>query len=115
MRVFTQEGSVARRLSGGDSRSRRSTTSAWRANWCRMGLELLRHGLTLDAVKLLRAQVPASQQQLRFVLHESRPRQIQRRALVGPAGDRDQVRAYRQCIAGELPWDWRYLRPDERF
>jgi 23S rRNA pseudouridine2604 synthase len=57
---------------------RRNTMSASRANCCR-GLELLRHGLSLDKVKLLRAQVSwLSEQQLRFVLHENRKRQIQR-------------------------------------
>jgi 16S rRNA U516 pseudouridylate synthase RsuA-like enzyme len=62
---------------------------------------LLRHGLSLDKVKLLRAQVSwLSEQQLRFVLHEDRKRQIRSMCeQVGLRVDQHQARSYRQRIA----------------
>ncbi len=118
MRVFTQEGSVARRLSGGDSRLEKEYHVRVTGELVPDGLELLRHGLTLDAVKLLRAQVSwLSEQQLRFVLHESRPRQIQRMcALVGLQATEIRCVRIGSVSLGKLPpGQWRYLRPDERF
>lgn len=118
MRVFTQEGSVARRLSGGDSRLEKEYHVRVAGELVPDGLELLRHGLTLDAVKLLRAQVSwLSEQQLRFVLHESRPRQIQRMcALVGLQATEIRCVRIGSVSLGKLPpGQWRYLRPDERF
>jgi len=76
--VFTQEGSVARRLTGRDARLEKEYHVHVEGELSSVGLERLRHGLSLDKVKLLRAQVSwLHEQKLRFVLHESRKRQIQ--------------------------------------
>jgi 23S rRNA pseudouridine2604 synthase len=118
MLVFTQEGSVARRLTGKDSPLEKEYHVRVQGTLIPDGLELLRHGLSLEQVKLQRAQVSwLSEQQLRFVLHESRKRQIQGMCeLVGlRATDIKRVRIGSVSL-GKLPaGQWRYLREDERF
>lgn len=118
MLVFTQEGSVARRLTGKDSPLEKEYHVRVQGTLIADGLELLRHGLSLDQVKLQRAQVSwLSEQQLRFVLHESRKRQIQGMCeQVGlRATDIKRVRIGSVSL-GKLPaGQWRYLREDERF
>jgi 23S rRNA pseudouridine2604 synthase len=82
------------------------------------GLSLLQHGLSLDDRKLKPAQVAwLNDDQLRFVLHEGRKRQIRRMCeLVGlrvTGLKRVRVGAVR---LGDLPLgQWRFLRPDESF
>ena len=118
MLVFTQEGSVARRLTGKDSPLEKEYHVRVQGTLIPDGLELLRHGLSLDQVKLQRAQVSwLSEQLLRFVLHESRKRQIQGMCeQVGlRATDIKRVRIG-SVLLGKLPaGQWRYLREDERF
>lgn len=116
MLVFTQEGSVARRLTGADAEKEYHVRVE--GELLPAGLELLRHGLSLDKVKLLRAQVSwLSEQQLRFVLHEDRKRQI--RGMCELVGLRvtsiKRVRIGSVSLARLPPGQWRYLRPDERF
>jgi 23S rRNA pseudouridine2604 synthase len=118
MLVFTQEGSVARRLTGGDARLEREYHVRVEGHLLPGGLELLRHGLSLDKVKLLRAQVSwLSDRQLRFVLHENRKRQIQSMCeLVGVrATDIKRVRIGSVSLGKLAPGQWRYLRAEERF
>ena len=118
MLVFTQEGSVARRLTGGDSRLENEYHVRCEGELAPQGLELLRHGLSLDNVRLARAQVSwLGEQQLRVVLHESRDRQIQRMCeLVGlRATVIKRVRIGSISLGKLAPGQWRYLRPDERF
>ncbi|WP_313953572.1 pseudouridine synthase [Accumulibacter sp.] len=118
MLAFTQEGSVARRVTGGDSRLEKEYHVRVLGELAPEGLELLRHGLSLDDVKLKRAQVSwLSDQQLRFVMHESRKGQIQRMCeLVGlQVTDIKRVRIGSVSL-GKLPaGQWRYVRKDERF
>lgn len=118
MLVFTQEGSVARRLTGKDSPLEKEYHVRVQGTLIPDGLELLRHGLSLDQVKLQRAQVSwLSEQQLRIVLYESRKRQIQGMCeQVGlRATDIKRVRIGSVSL-GKLPaGQWRYLREDERF
>lgn len=78
----------------------------------------LRHGLQLDGQPLERAEVEwQNPEQLRFVLHEGKKRQIRRMCeqvglqVVGLK----RIRIGRITL-GNLPLgQWRYLRPDERF
>lgn len=118
MLVFTQEGSVARRLTGGDSRLEKEYHVRCQGDLAQGGLELLRHGLSLDNVKLRRAQVSwLGEQRLRFVVHQSRNRQIQRMCeLVGlRAIEIKRVRIGSVSLGKLAPGQWRYLRADERF
>ncbi|WP_186407568.1 pseudouridine synthase [Candidatus Accumulibacter aalborgensis] len=118
MLVFTQEGSVARRLTGGGARLEKEYHLHVEGDLVADGLDLLRHGLSLDNVKLERAQVSwLSEQQLRFVVHENRKRQIQRGCeLVGlRVTDIKRVRIGGVSLGKLPPGQWRYLRPDERF
>ncbi|MCI4439700.1 pseudouridine synthase [Tibeticola sp.] len=81
-------------------------------------LARLRHGLSLDGVRLKPARVEwQNEEQLRFVLTEGRKRQIRRMcALVGlTVVGLKRVRIGRVML-GRLPLgQWRYLGPDERF
>lgn len=118
MLAFTQEGSVARRLSGGDSRLEKEYHVRVEGELAAEGLELLRHGLTLDNVKLPRGQVSwLSDQQLRFVLPDGKKGQIQRMCeLVGlQVTDIKRVRIGGVSLGKLPPGQWRYLRADERF
>jgi 23S rRNA pseudouridine2604 synthase len=120
--VLTQDGRIAKQLVGEDSdvekeylvRVRTHSGEALAAS----SLALLNHGLELDGQALLPAEVEwANDDQLRFVLHEGRKRQIRRmceavglevlglkRVRIGPV------------MLGDLPaGKWRYLRGDEKF
>lgn len=81
-------------------------------------LDQLRHGLKLDGQPLERAEVEwQNPEQLRFILHEGKKRQIRRMCeqvglqVVGLK----RIRIGRITL-GNIPLgQWRYLRPDERF
>jgi len=81
-------------------------------------LALLRHGLSLDGQALKHAKVEwQNPQQLRFVLHEGKKRQIRRMCeLVGlKVVGLKRVRIGKVML-GNLPLgQWRYLAPHERF
>ena len=81
-------------------------------------LELLRHGLSLDGQALKHAMVEwQNPEQLRFVLHEGKKRQIRRMCeLVGlKVVGLKRVRIGKVML-GNLPvGQWRYLAPHERF
>lgn len=116
--VFTQEGSVARRLNGGAARLEKEYHLHVEGDLVADGLDLLRHGLSLDNVKLERAQVSwLSEQQLRFVVHDNKKRQIQRSCeLAGlRVTDIKRVRIGSVSLGKLPPGQWRYLRPEERF
>ena len=118
MVVFTQEGSVARRITGDDTRLEKEYMVRVEGELSPEGLKLLNHGLELDEVKLKRAQVSwQNEQQLRFVLHESRRRQIQRMCeLVGLRVTSIKRIRIGSVSLGKLPaGQWRYLRDNERF
>lgn len=118
MLAFTQEGSVARRLTGGDSRLEKEYHVRVDGDLAPGGLELLRQGLSLDNVKLKRAQVSwLSDQQLRFVMHESRKSQIHRmcEAVGLQVTDVKRVRIGSVSLGKLPPGQWRYLRTGERF
>ena len=118
MLVFTQEGSVARRITGDDTRLEKEYMVRVEGELSPEGLKQLNFGLTLDDIKLKRAQVSwQNEQQLRFVLHESRLRQIQRMcALVGlKVISIKRIRIGSVSLGKLPPGKWRYLRENERF
>ena len=116
--VFTQEGSVARRLTGDATRLEKEYLVRIDGTLSDDGLRRLNGVQTLDDIKLKRAQVSwQNERQLRVVLHEQRPHQIQRMfELVGV-----QVIEIRRLRIGSVPLgklpagQWRYLREGERF
>mgnify|MGYP000859626753 CR=1 FL=1 len=118
MLVFTQEGSVARRLAGGDARLEKEYHVLVEGVLAADGLERLRHGLVLDGIRLRPADVSwLAGNRLRIVVRQSLPRQIPRMcALLGL-----RVRELRCVRIGSVslgrlpPGAWRYLRADERF
>ncbi|MFZ2852658.1 MAG: RNA pseudouridine synthase, partial [Rhodocyclaceae bacterium] len=118
MLVFTQEGSVARRITGDDARLEKEYMVRVEGELSPEGMKLLNHGLSLDDVKLKRAQVSwQNEQQLRFVLHESKKRQIQRMCeLVGlRVTSIKRIRIGSVSLGKLPPGQWRYLRDNERF
>jgi 23S rRNA pseudouridine2604 synthase len=116
--VFTQDGRVAKQLIGQDSSVEKEYLVRVEGTLSDDGLRRLRHGLTLDGVKLKPAQVSwQNQDQLRFLLREGRKRQIRRMCeIVGlKVTGLKRVRSGRVPL-GPLPvGQWRYLRRDEGF
>ncbi|MBQ9579534.1 MAG: rRNA pseudouridine synthase [Ottowia sp.] len=125
--VLTQDGRIARRIIG--EKSDVDKEYLVRVRWGDVAqnvraatppgaIEKLRHGLALDGQPLAPAQVEwQNGEQLRFVLHEGKKRQIRRMcALVGL-----QVTALRRIRIGRvklgaLPLgQWRYLGEEEQF
>jgi 23S rRNA pseudouridine2604 synthase len=116
--VFTQDGRIAKHLIGQDSDVEKEYLVRVEGTIVEGGLELLRHGLELDGVRLKPAQVSwANEDQLRFALREGRKRQIRRMCeMVGlVVTGLKRVRTGRVPL-GKLPvGKWRYLGKDERF
>ena len=125
--VLTQDGRVARQLIGEESSVDKEylvrvqygeVTTNVQAAFPREGLSRLRHGLSLDGQALKPAQVDwQNPEQLRFVLHEGKKRQIRRMCeLVGlKVVGLKRIRIGRVTL-GSLPvGQWRYLGPHERF
>jgi 23S rRNA pseudouridine2604 synthase len=116
--VLTQDGRIARQLIGEDSSIDKEYLVRVEGPLSAAGLKLLNHGLSLDGRKLRPAEVEwANADQLRFVLHEGRKRQIRR--MCEAVGLRvtglKRVRIGRVRL-GDLPvGKWRLLREDEKF
>lgn len=116
--IFTQDGRVARDLIGENSEIEKEYLVRVEGKMIENGLKLLRHGLSLDGVKLRPAFVEwMNDDQLRFVLREGKKRQIRRMCeqvgleVVGLK----RVRIGRVML-GNLPeGKWRFLAPGERF
>jgi 23S rRNA pseudouridine2604 synthase len=116
--VLTQDGRIARRLIGADSRVDKEYLVRVEGRLDQRGLELLNHGLTLDGKALRPARVDwANRDQLRFVLREGRKRQIRRMCeLVGlKVTGLKRVRIGRVQLGALPPGQWRFLRPGEGF
>lgn len=116
--VLTQDGRVARRIIGQDSGVEKEYLVRVKGTLSREGLELLRHGLSLDGKKLKPAQVNwQNRDQLRFVLHEGKKRQIRRMCeLVGLTVTGLKRIRIGKVVLGNLPsGQWRYLRDNEAF
>ena len=118
MVVLTQEGSVVRRITGDETRLEKVYLVRVDGELSPEGLARLNIGLVLDDIKLKRAQVSwQNEQQLRFVLHESKKRQIQRMCeLVGlRVTSIKRIRIGSVSLGKLPPGQWRYLRENERF
>ena len=116
--VLTQDGRVARQLIGEHSTVDKEYLVRVEGRLDARGLALLNHGLSLDNRELKPAQVEwLNDDQLRFVLHEGRKRQIRRMCeLVGlRVVGLKRVRIGKVKL-GDLPLgQWRFLRDDETF
>ena len=116
--VFTQDGRIARRLVGEDSKVEKEYLVRVEGTLDERGLALLNHGLALDERKLKPAHVSwQNEHQLRFVLREGRKRQIRRMCeLVGLTVTGLKRIRIGSVTLSKLPLGtWRYLRPDETF
>jgi len=116
--VLTQDGRIAKQLIGENSSVEKEYLVRVEGNLAPGGLERLRHGLTLDGVKLKPAQVSwQNEHQLRFVLRQGRKRQIRRMCeLVGLfVIGLKRVRSGNVPLGGLPMGKWRYLRPEEKF
>jgi 23S rRNA pseudouridine2604 synthase len=116
--ILTQDGRIARRIIGENSNVDKEYLVRVTGKLSVDGLRLLNHGLSLDGKKLKPAEVSRqNEDQLRFVLHEGKKRQIRRMCeLVGlKVTGLKRIRIGRIQL-GNLPsGQWRYLRSDERF
>jgi len=114
--LFTQDGRLARKIIGEDSRVEKEYIVRVAGLLSDDGLRLLRRGLELDGKPLKPAQVEwINRDQLRFVLREGRKRQIRRMCdLVGlKVVGLKRVRIGHVKL-GNLPeGKWRFLEPDE--
>lgn len=116
--VFTQNGQIAKRLIGENSGIEKEYLVRVRGKISDRELKLLNHGLELDGEKLKPAQVSwLNQDQLRFILHEGKKRQIRRMCeMVGLEVTGLKRVRIGQVMLGKLPeGKWRYLRPGEHF
>jgi 23S rRNA pseudouridine2604 synthase len=116
--VLTQDGRVAKQLIGQDSEIEKEYLVRVEGRLSPDGLQRLQYGMTLDGVKLRRAQVSwQNEDQLRFVLREGRKRQIRRMCeIVGlKVTGLKRVRSGNVMLGGLPAGKWRYLRPDESF
>jgi len=116
--VFTQDGRVAKQLIGENSAVEKEYLVRVEGSLSASGLQRLRHGLTLDGVKLRPAQVSwQNTNQLRFVLRQGRKRQIRRMCeMVGlVVTGLKRVRSGNVPLGGLPVGQWRYLGADEDF
>jgi len=120
--VFTQDGRVAKRLIGDETRVEKEYLVRVRhlneGPVPEAALDRLRHGLVLDDVQLRPARVSwQNEEQLRIVLREGRKRQIRRMCELVGLGVLGLKRVRIGSVSlGQLPaGQWRYLRADERF
>jgi 23S rRNA pseudouridine2604 synthase len=116
--ILTQDGRIAKQLIGENSPIEKEYLVRVIGTLTAEGLAKLNFGLSLDGQALKRAQVSwLNKEQLRFILHEGKQRQIRRMCeLVGVrVAGLKRVRIGKVML-GDLPvGQWRYLREDERF
>jgi 23S rRNA pseudouridine2604 synthase len=116
--VLTQDGRVARRIIGEDSEVDKEYLVRVTGRLSDGDLQLLNHGLSLDGKVLKPAKVVwQNKDQLRFILHEGKKRQIRRMCeLVGLKVVGLKRIRIGKVMLGNLPTgQWRYLRDDEQF
>ena len=116
--VLTQDGRIAKQLIGEDSAIDKEYLVRVQGKIIGNGLSLLNHGLKLEGVALKPAKVTwQNDDQLRFILHEGKKRQIRRMCeLVGlKVTGLKRVRIGKIKL-GDLPvGQWRYLQEGETF
>jgi 23S rRNA pseudouridine2604 synthase len=116
--VLTQDGRIARRLIGPDSRIEKEYLVRVTGRTDAISLNRLRHGLKLDNRVLRPARVNEIEPNLlKVILVEGRKRQIRRMCeLVGlEATGLKRVRIGRVHLADLPKGQWRYLGQDEKF
>lgn len=116
--VLTQDGRIARRIIGENSDVDKEYLVRVTGMLTNDDLKLLNHGLSLDEKPLKPAQVVwQNEDQLRFILHEGKKRQIRRMCeLVGlKVVGLKRIRIGKVVLGNLPPGEWRYLRDDEQF
>jgi 23S rRNA pseudouridine2604 synthase len=116
--ILTQDGRVARRVIGENTDVDKEYLVRVVGALDEQGLKLLNHGLELDDKPLKPAEVTwQNQDQLRFVLHEGKKRQIRRMCeLVGLKVVGLKRIRIGKIVLGNLPdGQWRYLGENEKF
>jgi 23S rRNA pseudouridine2604 synthase len=116
--ILTQDGRIARQLVAEDSGIEKEYLVRVGGELADSGLDLLRHGLSLDGEPLKPARVSwQNRDQLRFILKQGKKRQLRRMCeLVGlTVVGLKRVRIGR-VVLGNLPvGQWRYLGDAEGF
>ncbi|BCL77163.1 RNA pseudouridylate synthase [Jeongeupia sp. HS-3] len=116
--VLTQDGRVAKHLIGEDSTVEKEYLVRVSGQLSPGDLKRLNFGLELDGKPLKRAEVWwQNREQLRFILHEGKKRQIRRmcEAVGLHVVGLKRIRIGKVEL-GDLPTgQWRYLHPDEQF
>ena len=118
MLVFTQEESVSRSLTRTETAREKEFLVEVEGVIPDEAIEQLRRGVIIDDVKVKAAQVSKqNDRQLRFVLRENLPRQIERMCEgVGLRAAGIRLIRIGSVSLGKLPpGQWRYLRANERF
>ena len=116
--VLTQDGRIAKQLIGENSGTAKEYLVRVEGRLSPEGMAKLNFGLSLDGAALKRAEVGwQNKDQLRFILHEGKKRQIRRMCeLVGLKVTGLKRVRIGKVMLGDLPiGEWRYLRSDERF
>lgn len=115
--ILTQDGRIARQVIGEDAATEKEYLVRVQGTLSEEGLRLLNHGLSLDEKALKPAQVVwQNKDQLRFILHEGKKRQIRRMCeLVGLKVVGLKRIRIGQITLGALPQgQWRYLGENEK-
>ena len=116
--VLTQDGRIAKRLIGENSLVEKEYLVRVQGTLAESGLALLNHGLELDGQALKPADVRwQNRDQLCFVMHEGKKRQIRRMCeLVGlKVTGLKRVRIGRVKLGALPEGQWRYLAEGEQF
>jgi 23S rRNA pseudouridine2604 synthase len=116
--VLTQDGRIAKTIIGETSEVDKEYLVRVTGTLSEGGLKLLNHGLSLDGKKLKPAQVSwQNEDQLKFILHEGKKRQIRRMCeLVGlKVVGLKRIRIGKVMLGNLPPGQWRYLKDDEQF
>lgn len=116
--VLTQDGRIARKIIGETSHVDKEYLVRVTGRLTERGLKRLNHGLSLDGKPLKPAKVSwQNEDQLRFILHEGKKRQIRRMCeLVGLQVVGLKRIRIGKIVLGNLPLgQWRYLGDRETF
>lgn len=116
--ILTQDGRIAKQLIGVNSGIEKEYLVRVEGALSKKDLALLNHGLSLDGVTLKRAEVNwQNQDQLCFILHEGKKRQIRRMCELVRLRVTGLKRVrIGQIKLGDLPvGQWRYLQKHEKF
>jgi 23S rRNA pseudouridine2604 synthase len=116
--VFTQDGRVAKQLIGDNSEVEKEYLVRVTGTLSVADLKLLNHGLSLEGKALRPAEVSwQNEDQLRFVLHEGKKRQIRHMCeMVGlTVVGLKRIRIGKIMLGNLPPGKWRYLAANESF